>query len=155
MKKFHTIGLSGLLSFILLLSGCAGNEKSAYTAQDVTALLDAGVFTGEMEQVDSTAAIGIFGLDADTVVEVTCYMALNSSVSADEVAVFVLADEDAAAAAESACQTHVENRIESSALYCPDQVPKLEDAIIHRLGSSVLLAVGETASLQEAVDALK
>lgn len=145
-----------LLAVALLLSGCGGKsgEKSAYSVADVTALLDSGAFTGDMEQVDGAVAAGLFGLDASTVEEITCYMATNSSVSADEVAVFVLADEDAAQAAESACQAHVESRIESSAQYCPDQVPKLEAAVISRLGATVLLAVGETEALAEAVEAL-
>ena len=103
MKK-HIIG-SILLSAALLLSSCGGkSEKTAYTAEDVTVLLDAGVFSGEMEQVDGAVAVGLFGLDAAAVEEITCYMAINSSVSADEVAVFVLTDEEAAQAAESACQ---------------------------------------------------
>ena len=47
-KRIMTV----LLSALLLLSGCGGGgEKSAYTAEDVTALLDAGAFSGEMEQV--------------------------------------------------------------------------------------------------------
>ena len=145
-----------LLAVALLLSGCGGKsgEKSAYSAADVTALLDSGAFTGDMEQVDGAVAAGLFGLDASTVEEITCYMATNSSVSADEVAVFVLADEDAAQAAEEACVAHVELRMESSAQYCPDQVPKLEAAVISRLGATVLLAVGETEALAEAVEAL-
>ena len=50
MKK-HIIG-SILLSAVLLLSSCGGkSEKTAYTAEDVTVLLDAGVFSREMEQV--------------------------------------------------------------------------------------------------------
>ena len=150
-KRIMTV----LLSALLLLSGCGGGgEKSAYTAEDVTALLDAGAFSGEMEQVDGSVAAGLFGLDASTVEEITCYMAINSSVSADEVAVFVLADEEAAQAAESACQAHVESRIESSAQSCPDQVPKLEDAVIRRLGNTVLLAVGETEPLAKALEDL-
>ena len=153
MKK-HIIG-SILLSAVLLLSSCGGkSEKTAYTAEDVTVLLDAGVFSGEMVQVDGAVAVGLFGLDAAAVEEITCYMAINSSVSADEVAVFVLTDEEAAQAAESACQAHVESRIESSAQYCPDQVPKLEDAVISRLGSTVLLAVGETEALLDALETL-
>ena len=150
-KRIMTV----LLSALLLLSGCGGGgEKSAYTAEDVTAILDAGAFSGEMEQVDGSVAAGLFGLDASTVEEITCYMAINSSVSADEVAVFVLTDEEAAQAAESACQSHVESRIESSAQYCPDQVPKLEDAVIRRLGNTVLLAVGETETLESVLASL-
>lgn len=153
MKK-QIISLS--LAVLLLLSGCGSkSEKVAYTADDVTALIDAGAFSGDMEQVDSDVAANLFDLDSSTVVEITCYMATNSAVSADEVAVFVLTDESAAETAESACQAHVDSRAESSAQYCPDQVPKLEDAVIRRLGSTVLLAVGDTEILSTAVDALQ
>ena len=75
-------------------------------------------------------------------------------IGTDEVAVFVLTDEAAAKAASSACQAHVDSRTESSSQYCPDQVPKLEAAVIRRLGSTVLLAVGDTEVLSTAVDEL-
>ena len=39
-------------------------------------------------------------------------------------------------------------------MYCPDQVPKLEDAVISRLGNTVLLAVGETETLNRAIESL-
>ena len=147
--------MAALLAVLLLLSGCGKkSEKTAYTAQDVTALMDAGAFSGDMEQVDGAVAAALFGLDSNTVVEITCYMATNSAVSADEVAVFVLTDEAAAKAASSACQAHVDSRTESSSQYCPDQVPKLEAAVIRRLGSTVLLAVGDTEVLSTAVDEL-
>ena len=155
MKKMKKRMIPALLAALLLLSSCGGkSEKTAYNAQDVTALLDSGAFSGDMEQVDGAVAASLFGLAGDTVEEITCYMATNSSVSADEVAVFILTDEDAATAAESACRLHVDSRIESSALYCPDQVPKLEDAVISRLGNTVLLAVGETETLESVLASL-
>lgn len=147
--------IAAMLAVLLLLSGCGKkSEKTAYTADDVTTLMDSGAFSGDMEQVDSAVAATLFGLDTNTVVEITCYMATNSAVSADEVAVFVLTDEEAAKTAVSACQAHVDSRTESSSQYCPDQVPKLEAAVIQRLGSTVLLAVGDTEILPTAVDEL-
>ena len=107
--------MAALLAVLLVLSGCGKkSEKTAYTADDVTALMDAGAFTGELEQVDGAVAAALFGLDSSTVVEITCYMAINTAVSADEVAVFVLTDGDAAATAESACQAPPDSRTESS-----------------------------------------
>ena len=146
--------MTALLAAVLLLSACGGEESAAYTAEDVQALLDAGVFTGEMEPVDGSIAAGLFGLDASTVEEITCYMAINTSVSADTVAVFVLTDEEAAQAAVSACESVVASRIESSAQDGPDQVPTLEDAVVSRQGSTVLLAVGETEPLAAALEEL-
>ena len=143
------------LLVLLTLSGCGGQGKDAYTVEDVETLLDAGAFSGELEAVDGTIAATIYGIDSSTVTEAACYMAINSSVSADEVSVFVLTDEAAAEAAEAACRLHIDNQIASYATYCPDQVPKLENAVIQRLGATVLVAVGETDALEEAVSSLE
>ena len=136
------------LLVLLTLSGCGGQGKDAYTVEDVETLLDAGAFSGEMEAVDGTIAATIYGIDSSTVTEAACYMAINSSVSADEVSVFVLTD-------EAACRLHIDNQIASYATYRPDQVPKLENAVIQRLGATVLVAVGETDALEEAVSSLE
>lgn len=144
-----------LLLPVFLLSACGkGQEKDAYTLEDADALLDAGVFSGEMEEVDGAVAATIYGIDPDTVSEAVCYMAINASVSADELSIFILTDESAAEAAESACQLRIDNQIESYTTYCPDQVPKLESAVISRLGPTVLVAVGEPDAVGSSVAAL-
>ena len=124
-------------------------QRSSPAAQ---ALLDSGAFSDALDTVDQDTAAALYGIDADTITGSAVYTSL--SAGAEEIAVLVLTDEDAAAAAESACQAHVESRIESSAQYCPDQVPKLEDAVISRLGNTVLLAVGETEALNTAIESL-
>jgi hypothetical protein len=48
----------------------------------------------------------------------------------------------------------VEDQIESCESYCPDQVPKLEDAVILQRGYTVLLAVGDQETLPQALEKL-
>ncbi len=143
-----------LLALALLLSACGGGGKAAYTTGAAKALLDAGAFSGEMEEVDGATAAMIYGLDAATVKECVCYMASNTSVNADEVTVLVLTDENAAKAAVTACEARVASQIDSCTDYCPDQVPRLEDAVISRRGNTVLLAVGDPEKLPQALKAL-
>ncbi len=150
------------LALAMLLGGCAGDaantapptETVPYAAADAGALIDAGAFEGEMEEVDAYVVSMLYGIDEESIQECACYMALDTSVSADEVAVLVMADEEAAQAAVTACQERVEDQIGQCRDYCPDQVPKLEDAVILRRGSTVLFAVGDPDALPQALSEL-
>lgn len=145
-----------ILAILLLLCACGGTGtgKDTYAVSDAKALLDAGVFSGEMEQVDSATAVMVYGIDSATVKDCACYMASNTSVNADEVTVLVLTDEAAAKDAAAACQDRVDSQIDSCTDYCPDQVPRLEDAVIDQKGNTVLLAVGDPDKLPQAIEAL-
>lgn len=96
----------------------------------------------------------LYGLDPETVGEAVCYMAIDTSVSADELAVLVLESESAAEKAQAACEKRIEKQIESCRDYCPAAVPNLEDAVVLRRGSTVLLAVGEGQALAAALEEL-
>ena len=150
MKKLFGLALA----LALLMTACAGGQNDSqplYTTGDVQRLLDAGAFSGEMEALDSYAVSMLYSMDEADIAECASYMAINTSVSADEVTVLVLASEDAAAAAVEACQKRVEKQIDSYQTYCPDQVPRLEDAVILQRGNTVLFAVGDPERLPQAL----
>ena len=155
MKRIGYIILP-VLMLVLLLGACASSEEclAAYAAADAQKLLDAGVFDGEMEPVDAFIVSMLYGIDEKDITECACYLAIDTSVSADELTVLVLTDEAAAQAAEAACWERVESQIDSCAAYCPDQVPRLEDAVILRRGCTVLLAVGNPNKLPQALTEL-
>lgn len=139
-----------------LLGGCSAEKDPApYTVDQAQALLDAGVFDGAMEPVDAFIVSMLYGIDEESITDCACYLAIDTSVSADELTLLVLADEEAALAAEEACRGRVDSQIESCALYCPDQVPRLEDAVILRRGNTVLLAVGDPERLPRTLTELK
>ena len=138
------------LALAVLLAACSASGR-AYTTADAQALIDAGAFDGEMEQVDEYTVALLYGIEEESITDCASYMAINSSVSADEVTVLVLADEGAAQAAETACQERVEDQIASYRTYGPDQVPRLEEAVISRRGNTVLLAVGAPDRLPKAI----
>lgn len=146
--------LCPLLALLLLLSACGGKSAAAYTLDDAQTLLDAGLFDDSMAQVDTFILCRLYGIDQDTVDSAVGYMATNTSVCADELAVLILTDEDAAIAAETACRSRVESQIQVCQDYAPAAVPRLEGAVVSRLGSTVLLAVGDPDLLPDAVDQL-
>lgn len=142
------------LALVLLLTACGGNGPAVFSADDAQTLLDAGLFSGEMEQVDSYIVSMLYGIPEEDMSDCVCYMAINTSVSADEVTVLVLTDEAAAKTALEACRKRIQDQTASYGLYGPDQVPRLEDAVVRQAGNTVLLAVGDPDRLSGAVDEL-
>ena len=142
-----------ILILLLLLCGCAAGE-TPYTIGDAQILLEADLFNGNMGPVDKHIVSQLYGIDEEMIQDCICYMAANTASSADELAVFVLTDITAAKLVETACQERVEAQIEASRSYTPAAVPRLENAVIRRVGNTVLFAVGDPERLPEAVDGL-
>lgn len=145
-----------LLILILtgLLSSCA-EAPAPYTAEDARTLLDSGAFEEGLAEVSGPAIPLLYGIDDGELVECVSFRAVNTAVSADEVTVLILTDEDAAERAEQACRSHIDSELENARAYTPSAVPALESAIVKRVGASVLVAVGDPDKVGDAVDALR
>lgn len=151
MKQLKSILLLALM--LALLPSCTTAE-TPYTVSDAKALIDAGAFDGDMQQVQGSFVTMVYGVDDRSLTDFVSYQAANTSVSADEVTVLVLTDEEAARTAEEACHRRVESQIENCRLYSPAAIPNLEAAVIDRVGNTVLLAVGNPDRLPDAVKSL-
>ena len=127
---------------LLLLCGCGA--EAAFTLEHADELLSSGAFEGsEMEPVDMRVVSALYGIDGEDVTEAAVYIASNSWTSADELAVFILVDEQAAIDAEAAIRVRVKAQLEVMGLYAPASVSRLEQAFISRRGNTVLFAVGD------------
>lgn len=142
-----------MLILLVVLYGCTVSE-TPYTISDAQILLEADLFNGDMGPVDKYIVSQLYGIDEDAILDFICYIAANTASSADELTIFVLTDENAAKLAEDACQKRAENQIEASRNYAPAAVPRLENAVIRRIGNTVLFAVGEPEWLAKTVDGL-
>lgn len=157
MKRKLALLLAGLLAVGLV--GCsskpaANHKPAAYTVEDAQVLLDSGVFNGEMAEIDLDTVAMLYGIDRDTVEGGVSYLASNASVSADELTILILQDEEAAQAAETACEKRLDNQLKTYQDYGPAAIPRLESAVIRRAGNTVLLAVGDPSTLPGVVDQL-
>lgn len=130
---------------LLLLCSCGSNKsKASYTLADADEVLNSGAFeVDNMAPLDSFLISLLYGIEENTITECAGYMAVNTSVSADELVVLILTDEEAAIAAEEACKARVAAQIAVCESYAPAAVPRLEQAIVSRRGNTVLLAVGD------------
>ena len=141
MKQlFHIV--PAVLALCLTLSACGGgNEEAVAFDPAVTAqsLLDSGAFSDALEEVNTSVAATLYGVDEADIADGAVYMSL--SAGAEEIAVLVLSDADAAAAAMEGLEAHVADQRAALENYQPDEVSKLDGAILQQKGNSVLLEV--------------
>lgn len=145
MKKlFSALFLTGLL---LSLAACGGKEESQptptpkadFTLDDAQTLLDAGAFSEPLEEIDLEIACYLYDLDPAQISEAAVYG--STGATAEELAVILFTDAEAAQAAKSHFETRIADRTEAMADYIPTEVPKLEKAVLEVRGATLLFVV--------------
>ena len=137
MKRWTVALLAGLLC--LTLAACGG-EKQAFDPQKTArALLDTpGVFTEELEELDRPVIDALYGLESGEV-EAVCWYSPGGT--AEEVAVFRFGTADQAQAFEVTAWEHIADAKEANENYRPQEMPKLDKAVVERRGETLLILV--------------
>lgn len=140
-----------------LLTGCGGGTSAAKAydpAATAKALMDSTAFSEPLEEMSVDLVCGpLYDIDAANVTDSAVYTSLTAG--AEEIAVLTLKDEDSAKAALEALKTRVSDQTEALKNYQPDEVAKLDKAIVDQKGNSVLLVVAADAdAAQKALDSL-
>lgn len=142
MKKFLTLTLA--LALALGLTACGGKKEEAWDSSDIQALVDAGAFSEELEELDADTAfllykLGDYGLTQDDVKE--CSVLRSAGATCEEGAVLVLSSGEKADSAVQALHAYIEGQIEANEDYRPAEIPKLQSVYICIKGDSVLMVV--------------
>lgn len=139
MKKM----LCGVVCCLLMLTGCAKDSGSTpFDPSETTqALLDSGAFSETLEELDYEIAAMLFGLSGDAGQYEGTMLYYSTGATSETVAVVCARETDQTAAVEKALNGWVESQIEAVRNYQPDEVEKLEHAIVETRGNTVLLAV--------------
>ncbi|MCI8678254.1 MAG: DUF4358 domain-containing protein [Lawsonibacter sp.] len=154
MKKLLHMTL--VLALLLGLSACAkGGDNDApplYGTYHVAALVEAGAFSEELEELDGDTAFMLYKLaDYDLEREdlKDCAVQRSAGATCEEAAVLVFTSADKAKTAKGALEDYVQGQIEANTDYRPAEIPKLEEALVDVRGETLLLAV---ANDREAVE---
>ncbi|MCI9026795.1 MAG: DUF4358 domain-containing protein [Lawsonibacter sp.] len=154
MKKLLHMTL--VLALLLGLSACAkGGDNDApplYGTYHVAALVEAGAFSEELEELDGDTAFMLYKLaDYDLEREdlKDCAVKRSAGATCEEAAVLVFTSADKAKTAKGALEDYVQGQIEANTDYRPAEIPKLEEALVDVRGETLLLAV---ANDRDAVD---
>ena len=147
MKRILTMMLALVLA--LSLTACGKEELPApYTVDTAAAFAQAEVFSEELEELDGDTAFALYrladyGLDREDLTETAVLR--SSGATCEECAVLIFADAEQAAQGEAALKDYVQAQLEANADYRPQEVPKLEKALIDRVDNTLLLLVASNA----------
>lgn len=158
MRNLFVRVAPAVLAVCLLLSGCSSTQTGARPfdpAADAQTLLDSGAFSEPLTEMEQDVVCGtLYQIDSADVTASAVYT--TPTAGAEELAIFTLTDADAAQSALSALQQRVEDQRAALESYQPDEVGKLDHAIVEQRGNSVLLMVPADAdAARAAVDGLK
>ena len=145
MKKTRrALSLALALIMALALAACGGSDEPV--AVDINALagdlLAAATFGEDMNEIPAETAPGLYGAPEGT----TAVAYGGSGATAEELAVFDCGSAEAAATLVDTLEARNQSRIESYSSYNPNEVPKLESAVILSGGQYVVLIVATDAS---------
>lgn len=141
LKKIFSIAL-----LLVLLCSCGGNSATLDIDGTVDALRESTAFPEAMVELEAHTAFQMYRLADYGVSEEDvehCRVFVPQSVISDEMAFFQTTSEDTAKLIADAFAARVKVQAASFSGYGPDQVPKLNDAIIKQDGCFVYLIVAE------------
>lgn len=129
MKRILSV-LAVLLALVLLLAACSGPGKKPLPAPDELArtLLESGVFSEALEEADPDIASYLYGLTEADAVELHSW--LSTGATAEELTLFVCGDDAVLKTLRESADARLEFQKQTFADYAPDEVPKLEKAVV-------------------------
>lgn len=125
------------------------------TAQEIAdAILAGGDYTEELMPLTEEVALNrLYDLDAEQIEESAFYT--NSQATAEEIAVIKVKSADYVDAVKESFNTRIEDQKAACADYLPDEMPKLESAVVYNNGCYVVLCVsGDSAKVNTVIDGL-
>ena len=147
-KQLTALALSALL-FAAAASGCNQTETNTSAQQDPdpAALLEGGSFDDQLSETDQQAAMTVLGLDPEQVDQCTAYM--GTGATPEEVAVIRATDASAAKEVAQDLDAHLQQLESDYASYAPDEVPKIQKAVVEVKGRTVVLCVSADSQQAE------
>ena len=163
IKKFFYGVILGTL-MLVALTGCdqknsenKDDKNGATTTQVEVAEIDVaaqsivdtlqaeGQFSETLSAVDNNMALGrLYVLDAAKIEDAVFYT--SSGATAEEIVVIKVNDEAYIETVKSSFDARISDQTEAFKDYVPEEVPKLEDAVIYTNGCYAILCVSEDSS---------
>ena len=148
MKKFCIV-----LTLILCLTGCTQTSVNLDPQAAAKTLADASTGGSSLSKLDLDAALALYNLSKEDVTD--CCVYVGNSGFVDEVSVWEASGSAAADTIDKQVRERINTQKDVYADYRPDEIPKLNNAVISRHGQFIILFIDADAqAAQKAVDAL-
>lgn len=142
MKRIAASAVAILMA-LTLFSGCSQTGSKTITAptdEVAQKLMDSLSFEYPLNQLPEDAANRLYKLEGEILEEQAVYVGTGGAL-ADEVSVWRVKDEKDAKTVQEAAEKRVENQKASFQDYVPEEMPKLEKAVIQVDGDTIILCV--------------
>lgn len=132
----------------LLLAGCGSKEPATIDTKALAEdLLNNVAFVDDLYPAEEGVIKMLYNIED----YVSAYVYIGSGATAEEIAVFELADADSAAAALALVEERVATQTEDFESYVPAEVQRLENAVVKQYGNYVIMCVSEGDKAAEIV----
>ena len=149
-----------MLVMTLSLTGCGKSPSASevslekFSPATLTALVDVGAFSEELEELDADTAFALYhladyGLEREDLVDAAVLR--SAGATCEEAAVLIFEEEKQTDNAVNAMTAYKESQIESNQSYRPEEIPKLEYAILMVRENAVLFVVADDLKAAEPV----
>ena len=148
MKKLMALMLAFVC--VLTMTACGGKaEGEVFNLASLDKVQQAGAFSEELEELDADTAFMLYkladsGLSREDLAEAA--VVRSAGATCEEGAVLIFSDAEKANAAAEAMGDYLESQIEGNVNYRPNEIPKLEGAILLVRANTVLLVVPNDAA---------
>lgn len=159
-KKFLTALMA--LACLCALTACQGEKKPApapFETALVQEIAEAGAFSEELEELDGDVAFALYkladyGLEREDMTE--CAVLRSAGATCEEAAVLEFGgekggDSKAMEQVGQALMDYVQSQIDANSDYRPNDIPKLENALVERRGDTFLLVVANDLDAAKSV----
>lgn len=139
MKREKWTALAVAAALLLTLLSACGGKKPFEVEPVVETLADSAAFSETLEELSWPVMVRYYGLNEADLEDGRAFG--STGATAEEFAVLIFADEAAAQAGEALMKTHVADQLEANRDYRPQDMPKLEKAVVERRENTLLLVV--------------
>jgi len=150
MKKITIFALLLVSLICTCLCACSSSEgKTPATADVATVIADSGEFVDLMALTDDNIVRRYYGIDLEAIEEYQALVCSNGAL-ADEIAVFKMKEKDDVEDMLEVVRERQQELYDSFVDYVPEEINKINNAVIGSNGNYVYFAVCSDASAAKA-----
>jgi hypothetical protein len=151
MKNRKISAILLCLCLTVALAGCSAHGENGKPACSDAAACDLDSLASDLCAVDAFSDIlspvsdeiarGLYGYEAEDVLD--CSVMCSTGATSEEIGLFRCADEEAAIRVAAAAESRALAQKSAYESYAPDEIPKLDDAVIESKGEYVFFVVSK------------
>ncbi len=147
MKKYLIAAITLIL--IISVTGCQKEDREVDASTITKRIMEEVSFKDSLSQISEDMVYRIYSISPDDVEYQEAYV--GSGATAEEVAVIKAKDKNGADKIKKAFEQRVEEQKNSFRNYVPEELEKLEHAIVEQKGTTVILCVTDDLKKAEAI----